>query len=144
MPQIYIPPLNPKLHMKILVCLFGTLICLVCCSFGQEDSIPKMLAQFPNHFFARVNYKASSLDDALTKQTEKYLRRLARKEQKIQEKLYKLDSNAAKNLFNGSQQKYATLESSMTTGASTNGAPLTGEYLPYEVLVDQLPDQKQK
>ncbi len=117
--------------MKILVCLSGALICLVCCSYGQIDSTAMMLAKFPNRIFAKIDSKASSLDDALTKQTEKYLQRLARKEKKIQDRLYKLDSNAAKNLFNGTQAKYAALESSMTNTVSTNGAPLTGEYLPY-------------
>ncbi len=117
--------------MKILVCLLGALICFVCCSYGQIDSTAMMLAKFPNRIFAKINSKASSLDDALTKQTEKYLQRLARKEKKIQNRLYKLDSNAAKNLFNGTQAKYAALENSMTNTVSTNGSPLTGEYLPY-------------
>jgi hypothetical protein len=117
--------------MKILVCLFGTVILFVHCSFGQMDSTAKLLSQFPNRLFAKINNKAANLDDALTKQTEKYLRRLARKEKKIQDHMYKLDSNAAKNLFNGTQAKYASLENSMTSGVSTNGAQLTGEYLPY-------------
>jgi hypothetical protein len=117
--------------MKILVCLFGALICLIHCSFGQRDSTAMMMANFPNRIFVRLNTKASGLDDALTKQTQKYLQRLARKEKKIQNRLYKLDSNAAKNLFNGTQEKCAALENSMVAGASTNGAPLTGEYVPY-------------
>jgi hypothetical protein len=117
--------------MRILVCLFGTLILFVHSSSGQTDSIARVVAQFPNRIFARINSKASSLDNAMTIQTEKYLQRLARKEKKIQEKVYKLDSNAAKNLFNGTQEKYVSLETSMKAGASTNGAPLTGEYLPY-------------
>jgi hypothetical protein len=117
--------------MKILVCLFGALIFLIRCSFAQVDSTAMKLAQFPSRLFAKINSKAAGLDDALTKQTEKYLRRLAKKEKKIQDHLYQLDSNAAKNLFNGTQAKYAALENSMTNGVSTNGAPLTGEYLPY-------------
>ena len=112
--------------MKILVCLSGALICLICCSYGQVDSTAMMLVKFPNRIFAKNYSKASSLDDALTKQTEKYLQRLAKKEKKIQDRLYKLDSNAAKNLFNGNQAKYAALESSMTNSVSSNGAPLTG------------------
>ena len=117
--------------MKILVCLFGALIFLIHCSFAQVDSTAMRMAQLPNRLFAKINSKAASLDDALTKQTEKYLRRLAKKEKKIQDHLYKLDSNAAKNLFNGTQAKYAALENSTTISVSTNGAPLTGEYLPY-------------
>jgi hypothetical protein len=117
--------------MKIVVCLFGALILLIHCSFAQADSTAMKIAQFPNHLFAKINNKTAGLDDALTKQTQKYLQRLARKEKKIQDHIYKLDTNAAKNLFNGSQAKYASLENSVTNNVSTNGTPLTGEYLPY-------------
>jgi hypothetical protein len=117
--------------MRILVCLFGAVILYIGQSFGQIDSAANNIAQFPNRIFAKLNNKAASLDDALTKQTEKYLRRLERKERKIQERLYKLDSNAARNLFNGTQAKYASLQSSITSASSTNGAQLTGEYAPY-------------
>jgi hypothetical protein len=129
--QIYVELLNPNCCMKILVCLCGALICLIHFSYGQVDSTLNKAAQFPNRLFAKINRKTASLDNALTRQTEKYLQRLSRKEKKIQGKLYKLDSNAAKNLFNGTQEKYASLQSSAKTGASTNGSALTGEYLPY-------------
>lgn len=68
--------------MKILVCLSGALIFFFHCSFGQVDSTAMMLAKFPNKIFAKISSKASGLDDALTKQTEKYLKRLAKKEKR--------------------------------------------------------------
>ena len=117
--------------MRILVCLLGALICLVYCSFGQVDSALNKAAQFPNRIFAKINNKVSNLDDALTRQTEKYLHRLAKKERKIQEQLYKLDSNVAKNLFNGTQEKYVALQNSMSNPTSANRSALTGEYLSY-------------
>ena len=117
--------------MKILVSLFGSLILFFSPVIGQIDSTANYIAQFPNRIFAKLNKKASSLDDALTRQTEKYLRRLAKKERKIQERLYKIDSNAAKNLFNGTKEKYASLQGSVSVATSTDGAPLTGEYAPY-------------
>src|SRR5664279_57110 len=117
--------------MKIFVSLFGALILFISTASAQIDSTANYLAQFPNRIFAKLNNKAASLDDALTKQTEKYLQRLAKKERKIQERLYKLDSNAAKNLFNGSQAKCAALQSSVSSATSTNGVALTGEYAPY-------------
>jgi hypothetical protein len=117
--------------MKIFVCLFGAMISIISPVIGQIDSTANNIAQFPNRIFAKLNNKAASLDDALTKQTEKYLRRLEKKERKIRERLYKLDSNAAKNLFNGTEAKYASLQSSISSATSTNGAQLTGEYAPY-------------
>lgn len=112
--------------MKIFVCLFGALILFIFPASGQIDSTANYIAQFPNRIFAKLNKKATSLDDALTRQTEKYLQRLAKKERKIQERLYKLDSNTAKNLFNGTQAKYASLQNSVSSATSTDGASLTG------------------
>jgi ATP-dependent protease HslVU (ClpYQ) peptidase subunit len=117
--------------MRIFVCLFGALILFIFPAVGQIDSTANNIAQFPNRIFVKLNTKASSLDDALTRQTEKYLQRLAKKERKIQERLYKLDSNAAKNLFNGTQAKYTSLQNNITAATSTDGTPLKGEYVPY-------------
>jgi hypothetical protein len=117
--------------MRILVCLCGALIFSISCSFGQVDSLLNKTAQFPNRIFAKINAKTSSLNEALTKQTERYLNRLVKKEKKIQEKLYETDSNAARNLFNGSETKYTSLQSQVASGGSAGSASLTGEYLPY-------------
>jgi len=117
--------------MRILVCLFGALILFVCSSFGQIDSTANNIAQFPNRLFSKLSSKTESLDNSLTKQTEKYLQRLAKNERKIRARLYKIDSNAAKNLFSGSQEKYSSLQNSFSNTGSTSGAPLTGEYSPY-------------
>jgi hypothetical protein len=123
--------LNPYCLMRITACLVVALCAFCCRSWGQIDTSLNKAAQFPNKLFAKLTSKTASLDDALTKQTQKYLARMAKKERKLQEKIYKLDSNAAKNLFNGTQEKYASLAANMGSTTSTNGAPLTGEYLPY-------------
>ncbi len=115
--------------MKILVCLPGAMICFVLCSFGQVDSTLNNLAQLPNKIFARVNKKASSLNASLDRQTEKYLEKLARKERKIQQKLYKTDSNAARQLFAGTQEKYLAYEEQLKATGSGQSVPLQGEYM---------------
>ena len=117
--------------MRIVACLYLALLFAASYSYGQIDSTSMKMAQFPNKIFSKINNKVSSLDDALTKQTEKYLERLAKKERKIQERLYKLDSNAAKNLFSGTQAKYAVLQYDMNNSSTTSSVALSGEYLPY-------------
>jgi hypothetical protein len=67
----------------------------------------------------------------LTRQTEKYLQRLARREEKIRRKLYKIDSAAAKELFANSTGQYAALLSKLKNDSNVVGTKLSGEYLPY-------------
>jgi hypothetical protein len=67
----------------------------------------------------------------LTRQTEKYLQRLARREEKIRRKLYKIDSAAAKDLFANSKGQYAALLCKLKNDSNALGTKLSGEYLPY-------------
>jgi hypothetical protein len=99
------------------------------CSYGQADSTVNSLARLPNKLFERINRKTSALDDQLTRQSEKYLERLAMKEKRLQQKLYKTDSNAARRLFGGSQEKYQHLEDRLKARGSGTPIPLQGEYL---------------
>src|SRR5882762_9239031 len=96
--------------MKVSVCIACILLCISACSFAQQvDSALDKLTSFPNKLFVRIRSKTSHLDDQLTRQTEKYLAHLAKKEAALQKKLSKTDSNAAKNLFAGAQEKYRQL-----------------------------------
>jgi len=72
--------------------------------FAQEEQRDKVstIIDLPSKFFSRLRNKTASLDDQLTRQTEKYLQKMARREERLRKKLYKVDSNAAKSLFAGS------------------------------------------
>jgi hypothetical protein len=117
--------------MRKLTCLGIALLCFAAHSFGQVDSAALHLAAFPDRIFNKINKKASIIDGALSRQTEKYLARLARKERKIQEHLYQLDSNAARRIFSGVQGKYADLKNTTDSVTGKGGGQLTGEYMPY-------------
>lgn len=118
--------------MKILVCLPGAMICFVLCSFGQVDSTLNNLTQLPNRLFAKINNKASRLDNELSHQTVKYLERMQRKERKLKENLYKTDSNAAKQLYaTNPDQQYAELLQKFKTDSARIVHSMGAEYLPY-------------
>jgi hypothetical protein len=86
----------------------------------------------PSKFFSRIQSKTASLDDQLTRQTEKYLQKMARREEQLRKKLYKVDSNAAKNLFAGSAEKYTALSQKLASDTgSSNSLHLNGEYQAY-------------
>lgn len=112
-----------------IVCLIAVMALFFFCSYGQADSTLNALSNIPNRLFAKLNSKASRLDDQLTRQTGKYLERMSRKERILQEKLSKTDSNAAKQLFAGSQDKYRQLENQLKATQNGNTGSFQGEYL---------------
>ncbi|HTI93557.1 MAG TPA: hypothetical protein VL727_23325 [Puia sp.] len=110
------------------------LVILFCCKtgYGQPiDSAASKLANFPTKLFGRIQSKTASLDQQLTKQTEKYLQRMAKREDKLRKKLSAVDSNAAKNLFAGSADRYAALEQKLKNDTGSRATGLSGEYRPF-------------
>jgi hypothetical protein len=84
----------------------------------------------PFRFNDHIQKKTDKLEAQLTHQTEKYLKRLARKEEKLRRKLMKTDSTAAKQLFDGSAEKYAQLSAQLKNPTAITGR-MGGQYLPY-------------
>jgi len=97
----------------------------------QPDKAAAAVTNFPSRFFSKIEHKIAGLDDQLTHQTNKYVERMRRREQRMYKKLYRKDSAAAKALFAGSIQRYDALEKQLT--GDTGGAKLhiSGEYQPY-------------
>jgi uncharacterized membrane-anchored protein YhcB (DUF1043 family) len=103
-------------------------------SLAQEDagaSTTDKLINFPSKFFSRIQGKTADLDKQLTTQTEKYLVKMAKREERLKKKLYKTDSTAAKNLFANSSQQYAALAQKMRQDTGSKGQSFSGEYQPY-------------
>ncbi|MHA4810999.1 hypothetical protein ACX0G9_23020, partial [Flavitalea flava] len=121
------------MQYRIPICLFiGLLLCQVF-SYGQaaEESSSGKILNFPSLLFNRVKHKTVDLNQQLTKQTEKYLARLAKREARIQKKLIKVDSTAAKNLFADAGHRYAALAQKLRQDTGSNSMSVSGEYQPY-------------
>jgi hypothetical protein len=106
-------------------------LCLPSLSQDRSSSIDKITG-FPQNFFSTVNKKAQSLESRLDRQTEKYLQRLLKKEKKLQKKLLRTDSTAV-NIFNNSEEDYATLRKSFIEGQGSAADPAShqgGQYIP--------------
>jgi len=117
---------------KCLIVL--TAVCCIAVSAHSQDKpdVVDKIAGFPSSFFNKINKQSGSLEDRLTRQTEKYLQRLGKREKKLQRKLSKIDSNAAKQLFAGSEQQYAQLAKKIASDSLSAGKAgrMAGEYLP--------------
>jgi hypothetical protein len=87
---------------------------------------------FPSRFFDKMQGRTADLDKQLTRQTEKYLQRLARKEDKLRKKLYKLDSAKAAGLYSQDpRQQYAKLSQRLSKDSAKVFSSMGPEYLPY-------------
>jgi ABC-type antimicrobial peptide transport system permease subunit len=120
--------------MKFALTCGTLMLCFVSAScFGQEQGgTTDKIINFPTKLFSRIQGKTASLDQQLTRQTENYLQKMAKREATLKKKLFKVDSAAAKRLFASSAGQYAALEHTMATDTGGHAAiPLTGEYQPY-------------
>ncbi|MBS1662275.1 MAG: hypothetical protein JST68_14620 [Bacteroidetes bacterium] len=95
---------------------------------SPETTTDKVVG-FPSRLLNKLQAKAAKADQEITRQTEKYIEKARHREEKLRQKLMKVDSNAAKQLFANSAQKYAELEQKLKTDSGTRN--LTGSYLPY-------------
>ena len=122
--------------MKRRLSAIGISLFIIASSYCQHtdsaiDVVDK-IANLPGKFLSSIQRKTNYLDEQLTKQTEKYLRNLAKKEEKIKKKLCEADPAAAKQAFAAGLQ-YDSLAKKIKTdaGAGSNAISNSGEYLPY-------------
>src|SRR5450631_1556175 len=114
------------------VVLLLYLLPLTC--FSQESALPTAtdkVINFPSKLFSRIQGKTADLDRQLTAQTDKYLAKMAKREERLKKKLYKLDASAAKDLFANSAQQYAALAQKLKTDTGCRTQSISGEYQPY-------------
>jgi hypothetical protein len=98
----------------------------------HHSHMPDSIGQFPpgisqQTFIARIDAKIGKFNTQLSRQTEKYLQRLQKKERKLQKKLQRTDSAAASQLGDIEMQ-YARMKNGLQD--ATAGS-LKGEYFPY-------------
>ncbi|HEY4061758.1 MAG TPA: hypothetical protein VGM30_07645 [Puia sp.] len=100
-------------------------------SYGQSvDSAAGKLVNFPSKLFGRIQSKTASLNQQLTRQTQQYLAKMARREEKLRKKLYTVDSPAAKTVFTQSSQQYSALVQKIQTDTGNRHASIGGQYQP--------------
>jgi hypothetical protein len=117
---------------KMVFCLW-VLLCLACKDACAQsvDSVTGKVLNFPSRFLSSLHRKTADLDQQLTRQTEKYLARMAKREQQLHKKLAATDSVGAKTLFAGAQQKYAALLQKIRTDTGSSHQLTSGQYQPY-------------
>ncbi|HZE83538.1 MAG TPA: hypothetical protein VE035_04475 [Puia sp.] len=95
------------------------------------DSLADKLANFPSKLFGRIQSKTAAMNKSLTDQTEKYLQRMAKQEARLRKKLFKIDSSAARTLFDHSAERYAALAQKLKQDSGSRSTNSSGEYYAY-------------
>src|SRR6186713_466880 len=117
--------------MRYTVAGVLVLLCAIpCIVFGQEAvSVTDKIPDLPAQFLHRIDTRASGLNDKITHQTERYLRRLNKEEDRLRRKLSRHDSAAAANLFTHRSLDYNALMRQLhgSTGSGLAGLPMVSQ-----------------
>ncbi|HEY4291343.1 MAG TPA: hypothetical protein VGN00_29785 [Puia sp.] len=120
------------MHLKLMFCGLVVLCLFQTTAHAQTaDSAVDKALSFPSRLLGKLQSRTANLNQQLAQQTTKYLQKMQQREEKMQKKLSGVDSNAAKQLFAGSAQKYAALMQKIKTDTGSKNMPLSGTYMPY-------------
>lgn len=115
--------------MRAGTCMLIILLFSFCFDvYGQKDDSFCGEENFPHRFFQTLNAKVNRVENNLSKQSEKWLKKLQRQEEKLKKKLARKDSFAAEQLFGDVNQRYQQLENKLNSPIKIAGR--TSEYLP--------------
>lgn len=120
--------LPPKLLTTVLA---GMFFVQAACYGQATDSLSEKVIRFPGRLFSRIQSKTARLDRQLTRQTGKYLARMARREERLRREVSDKDSLAGAQIFASSAQQYSALSRKISTDSGGAPGQLSGEYLPY-------------
>src|SRR6185437_4281663 len=120
---------------KLTALVWLGMLCLVVTVAQAQsgDSVISRVGGFPGKLLAKIRSKTAHANDQLTRQTGRYLRKMAGEEQRMQQRLNKVDSAGAKELFANSQQQYAYFLQKLRTdtGSRRSLSSFQGNYHPY-------------
>lgn len=109
-------------------------LCLVVSTTHAQnvDSVAGKVTNFPLKVLSRISSQTASLNQQLTRKTERYLQSMARKEARLRTQLYKADSTKAPALYpNDPQKQYAAFIQKFKQDSSRVFTSMGPEYLPY-------------
>jgi hypothetical protein len=96
-----------------------------------QDSIVARVQQVPEKYLSQVSQKSRQFEKQLDKRTSKALDRMLKQEQKLQRKLAKMDSLAAKNIFSRSIDSLGNLKAKLKSKTAKYEKALNGQYFGY-------------
>lgn len=103
----------PKVLLSVFFCS-GIILSTWCQDTNPSSSNP---LSFPDKLLSGFRKKAAALDERIKRQTEKYLYRLAKKEEKLKRKLLDTDSSLATTIFALNEPAFSSFAKSIKDSA---------------------------
>lgn len=94
-----------------------------------QESNDHPSVNIPGKYISSVDNKVQSLDNKLTKQTENYLNRLSKREEKLHRQLAKIDSSKAAEIFGDAKKTYENLAQRLNNTTGKFDKLTSGEYM---------------
>src|SRR5258707_15848268 len=111
--------------------LFSGMLIVVHCALGQipgQDSGQPI--HLPSGYLDQVSANTDRMDRQLTKQSENYLRGMEQAEQRIKNKLGKMDSASAQSVFGNIGERYGQWQQKIAAGKNSLPENAAGAYIP--------------
>lgn len=116
-------------HVRLAPLLFLN-FCIFLSARSQDDSAQRQQL-LPEKFITQVSGKLSAVENKLSRQTLKALKKFEQQERKLKAKLQKKDSSATKEIFLGSAEKIQQLQIEFESLPDKAISKLKGEYDAY-------------
>src|SRR5579859_2629078 len=98
---------------------------------AQTTELPDKAINIPTGWLRRMQSHITGLNDQLSRETQRYLQKMARYEDRLKQRLSHVDPKAAEALFSGTTQRYADLGRQLATDTGSKGRSFNSTYLPY-------------
>lgn len=118
--------------MRWRLCIVLVLLCLTTHLLQAQNTSLRIekVVDLPGAVLMKIRRSADRMEMRLEKQTLSYLQKLAKQEARLKRKLYKIDSAAARQIFQESDSLYSRLGAQIQKKTEGNN-PLHNSYLPF-------------
>ena len=111
--------------------VFLFIICSVVTKARAQDSTLASLKDIPGKYLSQVSGKSKQFEKKLTRRTDKALSRFQKQEKRMQQKLSKIDSVAADNIFTRSIDSLGNLKANLRKKTAKYERAFNGQYNGY-------------
>ena len=119
-----------SIRKLVVVILLGIACCNLCLAQATPDSTAPGAVKITQQYINAVVRTSSRMAEDIDQQTEHYLARLEKQEARLRNKLSKIDSLAAGNIFADSKQQYQDIQQKIKNKSAAL-LKNTGSYLPW-------------
>jgi transcription termination factor Rho len=99
--------------ITFLILMMGQVGWAYASNVTPADSTIQQTIELPKNYLSQVTHKSRHVEAQVNNRANKALERFARQEKKMQARLWKMDSAAAKNIFTSSRDKLSSLKAGL-------------------------------